>query len=1643
MPTKSRKYDKVNTSGIVTKEVPFTDEHQVEYHEKFDTLWEEYGWNSPYVKNFITGNKTIRFAVTALMTEEEQDDPTIDKAWEVEYTDGTHARLYTITQNGLEDHYVRRADPIDYFVEYINRAAQFGVWNDVEGHFCLLAGDTLDDGIRADFQLEGDMAALYNISTKNVDIYKVTISDDLKADYLEDMEIDTDDPDYDFAYYKDDCINRGYAEYEKVTTFDADEQKLYHLGIGTWLCKKAEIDDMLADGTKCLDNQWYDCYIVKYQNTIYALAGFRYNELISTSAFLGQYSLKKTMTQQQYADHMFVKWGLEDADGNGMTFGGTKIRETGDEFLLNYRPYKFKRHAYSGDVFYVMADENPIKGHPDEVYKITCTMDEQYHIWSYTKELIEYSDAFMQWCGEGANGTFDEDGKIYADGLLHADCDGNTYNIKPTTSVIYMVRRPMDPILYPEAEHIDAPIIQKVEFAWDGVGSNAEVNDIIDVIDFLDLTNAEKALAAGHAFWTYCNYERMYVPYTGEYVWYEENLTNDDDYLFRFDDQWFSVKNYEDDLYNASEHPLGSENSVHYDLTYEQVLDHVYTEWALGIRSSLDLTTRWGFELDDYEFERTFELDGQTYGKIKKSDGSIYIIEPHREESQIYSFTKYTEQEFVEYWLNHNCEYATMKVYVEEVEELLEDILEERIVEISDADLQTNQQIGWSTSAATPYNLQGRLIAHLVYSPSGYKWVVENRVPTDDYRLAIKFRDAAEGALIDDIYKIDNAEPGVTLGIREDTNTYFKIEYDLDYDFLDAEIDEKVATEAYIIAKWLSENEVGETNDRFQRLKYKDSTYFTTDDNVGGYYCFEWDDEAGILNHGYLYIVESIDETNLDAVVTCQDCSADLKNDLVAKQIKAAIDDATLNVEFEINHKKNCITKALEETEDLPARVILLSEDDIITYTYTMDNVNFPDLLAYDRSLVGIGTADYSDHMFCVWAENYGNLATKYVYDGVEHTYVSVTDGDRIISNPTGTGVRFGNYVINTDATSGAKTYTFHGCTAAQVYMHELATQIKNGVVHTELLNGYSIDGKYTIDDTCTWTIATKYEDGEFVGAKAYDSIYENETTLLNVYARELDITEEDFFDHKFGIWLDNLSTELDANNKPKGLGQTCSVYNHVGIVSTLIDTTGFKKHIVYDPSDEKYYKCTITYPSTEYPLYKVTKEDVTSLYTDEAFVTWLDSSEAFVGGLPYAVSGTYYGLEVVAKGMSTPMVMTEGPFTGSDVAYVSDGVHVYQVVYDADSEPKEVLSKKDVTDTLWADYQPYLTLRSYPQGITINDTLPRNNFNELSVFKDEWMNRVYPLGDGKGYMLGIDGDEVYVYNDTDNTICTVDLSDVVDGLVMVDYENTDYMDNYANYCIAYMLTSSGGTISTVQESELMAYLNENVKTLDDCTHIGVVTPSADFTEDTVTFYTVPSNWSSTTSRGHKWTMTDTDDWKATEFDKKDSSGPTPVNNTATHKLMTEGDGLLSTKSTIAQRNTYPDFANMADNGNTIANAAGNTITRTFGEEGKFYAFSSTQYRLSCVSNSDWQQVTLGCAWTVDSCNSTIRTTENGTANAPVMHFNGFPEPAGTIECPDGVERPYYAGPISVKFTTLTASPNPNGKKNFSIEISCDYFEFV
>lgn len=1651
MPNKSRKYNKVNTSGNVTREVPFTEEHQVEYHEKFDTLWEQFGWQTPYVRNFIDGNKTIRIAVTALMTEEEMEDPTIDKAWEVEYKDGTHARLYTITQNGYEDHYVRRADPIDYFVEYINRAAQFGVWNDVEGHFCLMAGDTKDDGNRADFQLTYDMAALYNIETKSVDIYKVVITDDLKEDYLQDLEIDTDASDYDFNMYKEDCINRGYAEYELIESLDANQQKLKNLGLGTWLCKKAEIDEELTDGTKCLDNQWYDCYIVRYQNVIYALAGFKYDELISTSAFLGQNSLKKTMTTQQFADHMFVKWGLEDADGNGMTFGGTKIRETGDEFLLNYVPYTFKRHAYSGDIFYAMADANPLKGHPEEVYKFTCTMDPQYHIWTYTRELIEYSDAFMQWCGEGAYGTFDEDGKIYADGLLRADCDGNMYNIKPGPSTIYMVRKPMDPILYPEAEIIPAPMIQKVEFAWNGTGSNAEVNDIIDVIDFIDLDNKDKALAAGHAFWTYCNYERMYVPYTNNYVWYEENLTNSDDYLFRFDDQWFSIKNYVDDLYNESEHPLGSASSVHYDLTYDQVLDHVYTEWALGIRNEDDLVNRFGYDLEDYEFEKTFELDGQTYGKIKKSNGDIYIVEPHREESQIYSYTRYTEQEFIEYWLNHNCEYSTMKVYVEEVEELLEDILGERIVEISDGDLQTNQQIGWSTSAVTPYNLQGRLIAKLNYTPSGYKWVVENRIPTDDYRLAIKFRDAAEGALIDDIYKIDNAEPGVTLGIREDTHTYFKIEYDLDYDFLDAEVDEKVATEAYIIAKWLSENEVGETNDRFQRLKYKDSTYFTTDDNVGGYYCFEWDDENGILSHGYLYIVDSIDENNLDAVVTMQDCSADLKNDRVAKQIKAAIDDAELNVEFEINNKKNVITKVLPETEDLPERVIVISEDDIITYTYTMDNPNYPDLLTYDRSLVGIGVADYSDHMFCVWAENYNNLATKYVYDGVEYTYVSKTDGDRVISNPTATGVRFGNYVINTDATSGAKTYTYHGCTAEQVYMHELATQIKNGVTHTQLLNNYVIDGKYTIDPTCTWTIATKYEDGNFVGAKAYDSIYENDTTLLNVYARELDITEEDFFKHKFAIWLDNLSTALDANGKPKGLGQSCSVYNHVGIISTLIDTTGFKKHIVYNPEDEKYYRCTISYPSTEYPLYRVDMEDVTSLYTDEAFVTWLDSNEAFVGGLPYSLAGAYYGLEVVAKGMTTPMKMTEGTYIGHDVAYVTDGEKVYQIVYDADVEPKAVLSKKDVTDTLWADYQPYLTLRSYPQGITINDTLPRNNFNELSVYKDEYMNRVYPLGDGVGYMLGIEGSTVYVWNDSTNKICTVDLGNVVDGLTMINYTGTNYLTNYANYCIANMFTSSAGTISATQEAELMAYLNENVKALDNCTHVGVVTPSTDFGTNTITFYTVPSDWSSTTNRGHKWTMNNTSNWKTTVFDKKDETGPTmngtltslgSKSSTYTRSDTSKGDITL-TYAIPAGQVYVPALgsSSLSATGGTTSNnggsiAAKNTIATKKSGTGNVTVAAYTakvkakdqewssmtgSTKVSNYKISNFFELSGGISGGAVSGTTSVSGTDvyYGAIGAPTITST----PTGYVEV-NGVSMPYYTGTITVKIPNCYGASN-------------------
>lgn len=1500
---KSRKYNKVKPSGIVAKQVPFTDEHQVEYHEKFDTLWEQFGWQTPYVRNFIDGNKTIRIAVTALMTEEELEDPTIDKAWEVEYKDGTHARLYTKSNDAHEDHYVRRADPIDYFVEYINRAAQFGIWHDVEGHFCLMAGDTLDNGTYASYQLDSDMAALYNIDTGNVDIYVVSIPDDLKADYLEDLEIDTTDPSYDFALYKEDCINRGYATYAHVTSFDSDQQKLYNLGMGVWLCKKAEIGDTLTDGTRCLDRQWTDCYIVKYNTIIYALAGFKYNELISDLPFLGQHSLKKTMTVDEFNGHMFAKWGLEDADGDSQTFGGRKIRQLGDEYELNFVKYTFKRHAYSGDVFYVLADEDPTKGHPNEVYKITCEMDPQYHTWSFIKEMIEYSDAFMQWCGEGANETFDEDGKIYAEGLLHSDCDGTTYNKKPGPSVIYMVRKPMDPILYPDAEIITAPVIQKVEFSWDGIGSNAEVNEIIDVINFIDLDNKDKALAAGHAFWEYCNYERMYVPYTDNYIWYEENLTNSDDYLFRFNDEWFSIKNYEDDLYNESEYPLGSKTSVHYDLTYNQVLDHVYAEWALGIRSKEDLETRFDYDLEHYEFEKTFELDGKTYGKIVKDDGSVYIIETKREESQIYSYTKYTENEFVEYWLNHNCNYADMKVLVSEITELLEDILEERIVEISEEDVYTSEQIGWTTTAATPYNLQGRIIAHLKYTPGGYKWVVENRIPTDAYRLAIKFRDAEEGALIDDIYKIDNAEPGVTLGIREDTNTYFKIQYELDYDFLDADIDEKIATEAYIIAKWLSENEVGETNDRFQRLLYRESTYFTTDDNVGGFYCFEWDDEAGILSHGYLYVVDSIDEVNLDAVVTCVDCSSDLKNDRVAQEMRKAIEEAVLNEEFRINNKKNAITKTLAATEDMPERVILISEDNLLTYAYVMDNINYPDLLAYDRSLVGVGIADYTDHMYSVWAEKYANKSTHHVYDGTDMYYVSTTDGDRIIAvyDETVPGDHLTNFIniqISTDSTTGVKTYSPISVTRAQWQKHELATLLKNAQVHDDLGDGYAVDGIMvaTDDSDFIWTLATKYEGGVLTDIVAYDNVYEDTTTLLNVTDQELHLDSEDYYRHKFGIWLDTLSQSLKPDGTAAAIGSVCLLEEHEGITAIAIDTTTAKEHIVYDPSDEKYYRCTIKRPTTEYPLYDVEREDVTELFLDHAFVSWLRSADAFVGGPGYDTLGGYYGLEVVAKNMVTPYTINSDPdYEGEKCAYVSDGVHVFQIIYDDELESEtdtyKVLAKKDVTSGLWQQYLQYLEMNEFATTADSGSlaVYPRNGAGEITTFTDSaavW-DPAYVLTGGNDVLLNkcastTAGEFWYlVYNTvSDSFTVYTNIDNTVDGLYTVAPETSshpEYDEHIRTYVLEQMFREKGGVLSPAQETAIMQYLSATYGPLDGCSHVGVVIPTEDFTTDKLTFYTVPSDWSATSNRGHKWVIEQAADWRNANFTDKDKSGPSII----------------------------------------------------------------------------------------------------------------------------------------------------------------------
>lgn len=69
----------------------------------------------------------------------------------------------------------------------------------------------------------------------------------------------------------------------------------------------------------------------------------------------------------------------------------------------------------------------------------------------------------------------------------------------------------------------------------------------------------------------------------------------------------------------------------------------------------------------------------------------------------------------------------------------------------------------------------------------------------------------------------------------------------------------------------------------------------------------------------------------------------------------------------------------------------------------------------------------------------------------------------------------------------------------------------------------------------------------------------------------------------------------------------------------------------------------------------------------------------------------------------------------------------------------------------------------------------------------------------------------------------------------------------------------------------------EDYGPLDGCSHVGVIIPADDFTTDTLTFYTVPSDWSATENRGHKWVIEDADDWRDANFTSTDKSGPSII----------------------------------------------------------------------------------------------------------------------------------------------------------------------
>lgn len=114
--------------------------------------------------------------------------------------------------------------------------------------------------------------------------------------------------------------------------------------------------------------------------------------------------------------------------------------------------------------------------------------------------------------------------------------------------------------------------------------------------------------------------------------------------------------------------------------------------------------------------------------------------------------------------------------------------------------------------------------------------------------------------------------------------------------------------------------------------------------------------------------------------------------------------------------------------------------------------------------------------------------------------------------------------------------------------------------------------------------------------------------------------------------------------------------------------------------------------------------------------------------------------------------------------------------------------------------------------------------------------------------------------------------------------------------------------------------------------------------------------WSSTTNRGHKWTMTDTDDWKATEFDKKDSSGPSVI----------DVDPVSASSYYHNITLTYRSFGSYSNSGSYTA-----TIPASYFGNNNYIALdSSSHYRMNTSgfnTPSDWANFDTGASMNVSS----------------------------------------------------------------------------